>query len=124
MRTRAISTWVDSTSRMEALVALGEILLQTGDVTEARARLEEVRALVRGPEAPRGRAALFLGLVDFFNADYQSARRNVAEAMDIFRQLGNRYAVAAALDVCAVLAMVDSEPLRALRLSGAAATLR
>jgi len=67
---------------------------------------------------------LFLGLVDFFNADYQGARRNVAESLDIFRRLGNRYAVAAALDVCAGLAMVDSEPLRALRLSGAAATLR
>ncbi|HKA49914.1 MAG TPA: tetratricopeptide repeat protein [Candidatus Dormibacteraeota bacterium] len=114
----------DGHLRMEALVALGEMLLQTGDVAEARAQLEEVRALVRGPEAPRGRAALFLGLVDFFNADYQSARRNVAEAMDIFRLLGNRYAVAAALDVCAGLAMVESEPIRALCLSGAAAGLR
>src|SRR5262249_59257020 len=95
----------DDSLRMEALVALGEILLQAGDVTEAHARLEEVRGLVRGPEAPRGRAALFLGLVDFFNADYQSARRSVAEAMDIFRQLCNRYALAAALDMFAAVAM-------------------
>jgi predicted ATPase/DNA-binding CsgD family transcriptional regulator len=119
-----LATVGDGNVRMEALVALAEMLLQAGDVTLARARLEEVRSLTRGPEAPRGRAALFLGLVDFFNADYESARGNVAEALDIFCRLGNRYAVAGALDVCAGLAMVDSEPLRALRLSGAAAGLR
>lgn len=119
-----LATVHDDNLRMEALVALGEMLPQTGDITQARARLEEVRSLARGPEAPRGRAALFLGLVDFFNTDYDSARANLAESLDIFCRLGNRYAVAAALDVCAALAMVDSEPLRALRLSGAAAGLR
>lgn len=119
-----LASVVDDNLKMEALVALGEMLLQSGDVTQARARLEEVRSLTRGPASPRGRSALFLGLVDFFNADYRSARLHIAEGLDIFCRLGNRYAIAAALDVCAGLAMVDSDALRALRLSGAAARLR
>jgi non-specific serine/threonine protein kinase len=114
----------DEDIRMEALVGLGEVLIQMGEMAQARARLDEVIALARGPEAPRGRAALFLGLVDFFDTNYAGARRNVARSLGIFQRLGNRYALAAALDVSAGLALADSEPLDALRLSGAAAALR
>ena len=110
--------------RMEALVGMGEMLIQQGQLAEARVRLEEVLELAHGPEAPRGRAALFLGLVAFFSADYPAARGNFAEGLDIFARLGNRYAVAGALDGLAALALVDSDPVRALRLCGAAAALR
>jgi DNA-binding CsgD family transcriptional regulator len=114
----------DEDIRMEALVGLGEVLIQMGEVTQARARLDEVIALARGPEAPRGRAALFLGLVDFFDSNYAGARTNIARSLGIFRRLGNRYALAAALDASAGLALADSQPLDALRLTGAAAGLR
>ena len=114
----------DDGIRMEALVAIGEMFLQTGDLTNARVRLEEVRVMAKGPEAPRGRAALLLGLADFFEADFQAARVHVAECLDIFKALGNQYAAAAALDVSGALAMSDSDPVRALRLCGAAAELR
>lgn len=110
--------------RIEALVGMSEMLIQQGELAQARFRLEEVLELAHGPEAPRGRAALFLGLVAFFSADYRAARGNFAEGLDIFARLGNRYAAAGALEGLAALALVDSDPVRALRLCGAAAALR
>ena len=109
---------------MEALVGIGEVLLQMGDLKEARSRLEEVGTIATGPEAPRGRAALLLGLADFFEADFQAARAHTGVCLDIFQDLGNQYAAAAALDVSGALALTDGDPLRALRLCGAAAGLR
>jgi non-specific serine/threonine protein kinase len=110
--------------RMEALVALGEVLLQAGDLASARARLDEVRALARGPEAPRGRAALFRGLVAILEADRPTALHCCTDSLDIFHRLRNRYAAGASLDGLAALAVADGDPVRALRLSGAAAALR
>jgi hypothetical protein len=80
--------------------------------------------MAAGPEAPRGRAALLLGLADFFQADFPAARGHVAVCLDIFQELGNQYAAAAALDVSGALALTASDPLGALRLCGAAAGLR
>jgi non-specific serine/threonine protein kinase len=120
----ALATVTDGGIRMEALVAIGEMLLQTGEGALARSRLEEVSAIAIGPEAPRGRAALLLGLADFFEGDFPRARTHVAVCLDIFQDLGNEYAAAAALDVCGALALTDPDPLRALRLCGAAAGLR
>jgi predicted ATPase len=119
-----LETASDKGIRMEALVAIGEVLLQMGDLTQARSRLEEVEAMANGPEAPRGRAALLLGLADFFEADFPAARGRIAVSLDIFQELGNQYAAAAALDVSGGLALTDSDPLRALRLCGAGARLR
>jgi len=114
----------DQGIRLEAMVALGELLVQAGRLAEARPALEEVRALARGPEAPRGRAALFLGLVAVFEGDEAAGRPLLAESLGIFQRLRNRYAAAASLDGLAGLALSDGDPLRALRLSGAAAALR
>lgn len=119
-----LATARDDDIRMEALVAIGEMLLQTGELSLARSRLEQVQALARGPEAPRGRAALFLGLVAFLSADYPEARKQAATCLEIFERLRNRYAAAAAMDLVAGLAVQDSEPFRALKLCGAAAALR
>jgi non-specific serine/threonine protein kinase len=120
----ALATVSDRGIRMEALVAIGEVFLQTGDLVQARSRLEEVDAMATGPEAPRGRAALLLGLADFFEADFPAARAHIAVSLDIFQELGNQYAAAAALDVSGALAWTDANPLRALRLCGAAAQVR
>ena len=110
--------------RMEALVGMGEMLLHAGDLRSARAQLEEVLRQARGPEAPRGRAALFLGIIAVMNGDAATARAQLAWSLEIFQRLGNLYAGAAALDALAALAMARTDPLRALRLSGAAAALR
>src|SRR5262249_17894520 len=78
--------------RMEALVGLGEMLVQSGELAEARDRLEACLRLVRGPEGPRGRAALFLGIVAVLEGDAASARLQLAWGLEIFRRLGNLYA--------------------------------
>jgi non-specific serine/threonine protein kinase len=114
----------DDVLRMEALVGMGEMLIQKGELAEARPRLEAVRAMAHGPEAPRGRSALFLGLVDLFGGDFAGARMHFAAALDVFQRLGNRYALAGALDAVAVLAMTHMEPERALRLAAAADRIR
>jgi non-specific serine/threonine protein kinase len=109
---------------MEALVGVGEMLLLSGDLPGARARLGDVLRLVRGPDGPRGRAALFLGIVAILDGDNSNARAQLAWGLEIFQRLGNRYAAAASLDALATLALGASDPLRALRLCGAAAALR
>jgi predicted ATPase/DNA-binding CsgD family transcriptional regulator len=120
----ALAASEDDLVRMEALVGLGEMLLQAGDVAGASERLHEVMRLTRGPEAPRGRAALFLGLAALFGDDRELARTQLSRSLDVFHRLGNRYGAAASLDALAGLAAANADPLRALRLSGAAAGLR
>jgi predicted ATPase/DNA-binding CsgD family transcriptional regulator len=110
--------------QMEALVGLVEMLLLAGDLPEARDRLEEVVRLVRGPDAPRGRAALFLGIVAVLDGERETARTQLAWALELFRWLGNAYAAAAALDALAALAVANADPIRALQLCGAADGLR
>ncbi|HEY4027843.1 MAG TPA: LuxR C-terminal-related transcriptional regulator [Candidatus Dormibacteraeota bacterium] len=120
----ALAAARDEHERMEAMVWMGEMLLQAGEIADARARLEAVLALARGPEGPRGRAALFLGLVDVFAGDHADARERIATSLDIFERQGNHYAAAASLDGFAALAVANSDPVRALRLSSAADAIR
>jgi non-specific serine/threonine protein kinase len=114
----------DGLVRLEALVGKGEMRLLAGDPVAALATLQEVLRPERGPEAPRGRAALFAGLAALFSGDVDGARAHLDRSVDIFRRLGNRYGAAAALDALASLAVNDSDPVRALKLSGAASALR
>jgi predicted ATPase/DNA-binding CsgD family transcriptional regulator len=119
-----LATVDDQWIRLEAMVGLGELLVQAGDLAGARTWLERTRALSSGPEAPRGRAALFLGLVSLFEGDHTEGRSLLVESLDLFRELGNHYGAAASLDGLAGLAVLDGDPVRALRLSGAADALR
>ncbi|HSR22349.1 MAG TPA: AAA family ATPase, partial [Candidatus Eisenbacteria bacterium] len=120
----ALAATGDDLVRMEALVGMGEMLLQAGDAGRARERLLEVVRLTRGPEAPRGRAALFLGLAALFADDHGAAQGDLLRSLDIFHRLGNRYGAAATLDALAGLAVANTDPVRALRLGGAASALR
>jgi predicted ATPase/DNA-binding CsgD family transcriptional regulator len=114
----------DELVRMEALVGLGEMLLQAGDLPEARARLEQVAGQTRGPDGPRGRAALFLGIIAVLDGDAATARTQLAWSLEIFCRLRSQYGTAATLDALAALAVSDGQPVRALRLCGAASALR
>ena len=110
--------------RMEALVGLGEMLLQAGDVQRARERLDEVVRQTRGPEAPRGRAALFAGLAALFAGDHESAQLHLSRSLEVFHRLGNRYAAAASLDALAALAVANRMLVLPQRPYVPAATLR
>ena len=114
----------DGLLRLEALVGLGEMLILSGDPAAALATLQEVVGLERGPEAPRGRAALFSGLALLFGGDASGARMQLDRSVEVFIRLRNRYGAGAALDALAYLAVVDCDPVRALRLAGAASAIR
>jgi predicted ATPase/DNA-binding CsgD family transcriptional regulator len=120
----AIAATEDELVRAEALVALGELLLQMGDLARARPHLEEVARLGRGPEAPRARAMLMLGLRALLRGDRETAEAELGRSLDAFQRLGNGYGVAGTLDVLAGVAVRNADPVRALRLTGAADALR
>jgi len=120
----AIAACDDDLVQMEALVGLGEMWLQAGQIDRARVCLDQVTSRTRGPDAPRGRAALFLGLAALFGDDGETAAAQLARSLDIFHRLGNLYGASASLDALAGLAVANADPVRALRLSGAAAALR
>jgi len=116
----------DMNVRIEALMTLGELDLQHGDVITSRALFEQALGLARAADQ-RWRASaavLFLALIAFFEGDHVSARSLLLEALAMFQAIGNRYAQAASLDVFSALALADNDPERALRLCGAAAALR
>ena len=121
---QAIGATEDELVRTEALVGLGELLLQMGDLPRARANFQEVARLDRGPEAPRARAAMFLGLSALLVGDGATAEAELARSLDVFQRLGNGYGIAGTLDVLAGLALRNADPVRALRLTGAADGLR
>jgi predicted ATPase len=120
----AIAATEDELVRAEALVALGELLLQMGDLARARPHLEEVARLGGGPEAPRARALLMLGLAALLRRDRETAEAELGRSLDAFQRLGNGYGVAGTLDVLAGVAVRNADPVRALRLTGAADALR
>jgi non-specific serine/threonine protein kinase len=120
----ALASSDDELVRMEALVGLGDMLLQTGDTAGARFWLEQVAVQGRGPEGPRGRAALFLGIIAVLDGETATARRQLAWSLEVWCRLRNQYGTAATLDAMAALSVADSDPVRALRLCGAASALR
>jgi non-specific serine/threonine protein kinase len=112
--------------RVEALMALGELLVQENRLDEARVRLNECLALSdwSGGRWRAATAVLLLGVVHFVEGDLEGARHHLGESLDIFHQLGNKFALATQLDVAAGIAMAESRPARALRLCAAADGLR
>jgi predicted ATPase/DNA-binding CsgD family transcriptional regulator len=116
----------DSEQRVDALVSLGELLLLRGDLAGARCRLEEGLAAGTGPDSRwiLATGTLFLAIVDYFEQDYRSARERVREALDVFRQVRNHYALAGALQMAAALALAAGDPARTLRLAAAGEALR
>jgi DNA-binding CsgD family transcriptional regulator/tetratricopeptide (TPR) repeat protein len=116
----------DSEHRVDALVSLGELLLLRGDMAGARSRLEQGLAAGAGPDSrwTQATGTLFLAIVDYFEQDYHSARERVREALDTFRRVGHHYALAAALQMAAALALAAGDPPRTLRLAAAGDALR
>jgi predicted ATPase/DNA-binding CsgD family transcriptional regulator len=122
----ALATAASPDVRMEAMIALGELLVVEGRLAEARVRLDACVELSERAGA-RWRAAtavLLLGVASFLEGDLGAARLHLAESLEVFRRLGNRVAMATQLEVAAGMAMAESQPGRALRLSAAAEGLR
>jgi predicted ATPase/DNA-binding CsgD family transcriptional regulator len=112
--------------RVDSLISKGELLLLRGELAAGRELLERSLSSAGGPDArwPVANGVLFLAIADFLERDYERARQRLTDCLPLYRQAGNRYALAGALDVFAGLALVDRDPERALRLEGAAAAFR
>ena len=122
----ALAITPDVACRVDTLVSIGEVRLVIGDIVGAREPLEQALEEVTGPE---GRwlvvnGVLFLAIADYFDRDHVRARERLDEAIDVFHQVGNRYALSGALYVAGGLALAEGAPERALRLCGAAVGLR
>ena len=109
-----------------ALRVLGEVCYWQGELAPAERYLEG--SLVKAREFG-GRpyiAAILPSLahVSIGQAEYGRAHALLAESLVLARDLGDRQVIGRGLEGCARLALVRDQPLRALRLLGAAETLR
>jgi tetratricopeptide (TPR) repeat protein len=105
---------------------LGKVFQDQGGYTEARSRLEEAVTLQReiGDRWEIANALHSLGSVTRDQGDYAATRALYEESLTIFRELGDRRLIAYLLEDSGALAALEGQPERALRLSGAASTLR
>ncbi len=104
----------------------GDVAREQGDLEAAHSLYEQSLATFRGLGDPWGMAATLadLGNLASDSGDGSQARALFAESMGIFQSLGHKRGLARLLDCFACSAALQSQPERALRLAGAAATLR
>jgi predicted ATPase/class 3 adenylate cyclase len=104
----------------------GTVALDQGDYAEARARLEEAVVILReiGDRWYYANSLNNLGNVARAQADYATARALYTESLVINRDLGDKWALAYLLEDIGGLSALQGEAERALRLVGAADTLR
>ena len=116
----------DAWNITRSLINLGNAILDQGEPVKARENLEEALELLRevGDKWMLGAALDNLGIVLRSLDDYEEARACFEEALIIYRDLDDRRMIAYAIEDFANLAAVEGDPVRALRLAGAAAAQR
>jgi len=104
----------------------GDVSFARGELDLARARYEESLAAFQEMDDKWGTAGCFadLGNLARDQGDYETSRAHYAESMKLFQELGQKRGVARLLDCVACSAVLQSQPERALRLAGAAASMR
>jgi tetratricopeptide (TPR) repeat protein len=105
---------------------LGNVFLDQGDYATARARLEEAVAIQReiGDRFSIANALHSLANVTRDQDDYSASRAQYEESLTVLWELGERFLLANLLEDMGGLAALEGQRERALRLVGAAATLR
>lgn len=105
---------------------LGELALMQELYPEAHGHLEEAVTIYRtiGDKWNLANAILTLGNVLRAQGDYPAAYPLYQESLQIYRDLGDRRSLAYLLESIGGLLSLQGEAVRALRLAGAAATLR
>lgn len=104
----------------------GDLLLELGDLPEARSQYEEALALRRAGEYPGliGQALLAVGHAAWCQGDHAAAQARALEALHLFREQDNQEALLAALESLAAAALSRAEEPHAARLMGAVEALR
>lgn len=109
-----------------ALNHLGDVARNQQDFATARTRYAESLAIFRelGHKSDIASSLADLGNLACDQGDYATARARYAESMTIFGELGDRRGIARMLESFAGLAAAQRMSERALRVAGAAASLR
>jgi len=104
----------------------GDISRAQGQPELARARYGESLAAFQEVGDKWGIAGCLadLGSLARDQGDYETSQAHYAESMKLFLELGQKRGVARLLDCVACSAVLQSQPERALRLAGAAASMR
>jgi predicted ATPase/DNA-binding XRE family transcriptional regulator len=121
-----LATAVDEDLRLDSLIGLGDLLVQSGLVAEGRAALERASAASGGAGArwQVGRIRLLIGIASYLEGDLARAGRMVVESLPLLAQVANWYALSGALDLGAGLLVARGDAEDALRLAAAADALR
>lgn len=108
------------------LNGLGGVASAQGDLAKARGFQEQALAIQRELGDRRGITFSLreLGRTAASRGEMAVACAHLAEAVPILRALGDKQGLAATMEACAGVAALAGQPERALRLAGAAATLR
>ncbi len=108
-----------------ASIGLAQVVYDQGDHAKAQRLFEEALELARqrGDQDTIATALVNLGLLKILRGEPGSAT-DCAEALAIFRRLGNRLGLTFCLEGLAATAGMTGQPLRAARLLGAAEVLR
>jgi predicted ATPase/class 3 adenylate cyclase len=116
----------DRWSIANSLNNLGVVLEALDQIGEARGRLEEALAILRQVGDPWAIANALnnLGNVARTQGDYQAARSLYLESIQVYQEYGDKRALAYLLEDLGGLAALQGQAERALRLIGAAASLR
>jgi predicted ATPase/class 3 adenylate cyclase len=109
-----------------ALARLGSLELQIGNAAVARSHFEAGLALYREVDDRQGTgyALKELGRADYRLGDYAAARAHVTRALAAWHAWGYPAGIAYVLDLLAALAATCGQPTRALRLAGAAQSVK
>jgi predicted ATPase/DNA-binding CsgD family transcriptional regulator/transcriptional regulator with XRE-family HTH domain len=109
-----------------ALGLLGQVELDRGDLPLARTHLEQALVLRREIGVRWGIAwGLYsLGWVVFEQCDYTAAKGLFVKCLEIMRELDDKEMISSCLEALGGVASVYGNPVRAVQLWGAAATLR
>jgi tetratricopeptide (TPR) repeat protein len=106
---------------------LGELALMQESYAAARRYLEEAVTIYRtiGDKWSLGNSVLTLGNVLRAHGDYPAAYPLYQESLQIYRELGDQRALAYLLEsIGGLLSLQNGDAMRAIRLAGAAASLR
>jgi predicted ATPase len=116
---RAALRWAIETSEAEMALRISSSLwrfwMLQSHLAEGRNWLTEVLALQGAAERPslRGRALMALGSIAYWQNDFEATRGYYLEALEIFRRLDDRAALAEALYNVGFVHLVAREPERA-----------
>jgi predicted ATPase/class 3 adenylate cyclase/DNA-binding CsgD family transcriptional regulator len=116
----------DSWACLTSLERLATVALQQRDYQSARAYADESLAIAREIGYPLGivRSLRTLGALALIRGDPQTAREHYAEALAVCLTIGDRTTIAELLEAFAAAAAERGAAVQALRLAGAASSLR